>query len=165
MIIGYSVNTTNPSYTSDDFLFWEPQFTNYFKNNEEAAKKAFDKFYSICNNKIFKSTFGSDWEMAMSLAIAHYFTLWAKNSVVPSGSDLATIAGGGNYQGIITSASVGEFSKTFDTQASLDTEDAAAKWWNQTAYGASYWNLWVTKSRYQVPLFVVVNPSDLTTKK
>ena len=72
-IIGIELNRENPDFTADDFTFWMPQYKLFIKTDE--GQKYFNKLYTLVNNKIFKSIYGSDWELAMSYAIAHYLTL------------------------------------------------------------------------------------------
>lgn len=152
MIVGIGLDRKNPEYTSDDFVFWMPQFTNYVAT--PTGQNAFDKVYKLVNNKIFNSIFGTDWELAMSYGIAHYLTLIGQQMQAPSGSSLAEIAGGGATRGVLASAGIGEFSKSYDlTKTMLDTPDAM--FWNQTSYGSSLMALLKTKS---VPsIFVVTN--------
>ena len=97
------------------------------------------------NNKIFKSIYGSDWELAMSYAIAHYLTLISNQEQSPSGDTLQGIAGGGSIKGVLSSASVGGFSKTYDIDKTILSEDEAL-FWNQTSYGAALMALLKTKA-------------------
>lgn len=142
-IIGIYTNRTNPSFTSSDFIFWMPQYKNFIETQE--GQTYFNKIYTIVNQKIFKSIFGTDWELAMSYAIAHYLTLIANQMGAPSGSTLSSIAGGGNIKGVLSSASVGGFSKSYDIDKTLLSTDES-KFWNQTSYGAALMALLQTKS-------------------
>lgn len=155
-IIGIQLDRTNPEFTSDDFLFWMPQFSNYLGTQD--GENRFNKIYSIVNNKIFKSIFGTDWELAMSYGIAHYLTLISTQIQAPSGNTLDSIAGGGTVRGVLTSANVGSFSKTYDTSLTLSNSDED-KFWNQTSYGAKLMALLKTKA---VPSIMVVTSGPLT---
>lgn len=148
-ILGITLDRENPTFTKVDFLFWMPQFKNI-----EDVDTLFENLYPIANAKIFHSIFGVDWKKAMSLCIAHYATLIGANQATPAGSTLATIAGGGATRGIISSATVGGFSKSFDLDKSIINEPNAV-WWNTTAYGAELMALLKTKA---IPsIFVVTN--------
>lgn len=149
-IIGIQLNRDNPSFTIADFTFWMPQYKAYM--NTEDGQAAFNNLYEIANAKIFKSIYGSDWKLAMSLCIAHYLTLIANQLGAPAGDTLAGIAGGGNYKGILQSASIGEFSKSYELSATLVEEDES-KFWNQTSYGAELMALLKTKA---IPSIMVV---------
>ena len=68
-LIGIQLDRKNPEFTSADFTFWMPQFKNYVATSD--GQVAFNNLYEIANNKIFKSIYGTDWKLAMSLCIAH----------------------------------------------------------------------------------------------
>lgn len=148
-IIGINLDRKNPEFTKEDFLFWQPQFKNL-----EDLDTLFNNLYPIANNKIFYSIFGTDWKLAMSLCIAHYATLISNNLQTPSGKTLADIAGGGVTRGVISSATIGGFSKSYDLDRSMINSDDAI-WWNSTAFGAQLMTLLKTKA---IPsIFVVTN--------
>lgn len=153
-IIGIQLNRENPEFTSDDFIFWMPQYSKFIATIE--GQKYFNKIYTLVNNKIFYSIFGSDWELAMSYAIAHYFTLIANQIQAPSGDTLQGIAGGAT-RGVLSSMSVGSFSKTYDLDKSMLTEDEAM-FWNQTSFGAALMALLKTKA---VPSILVVTSNPI----
>lgn len=154
-LIGIQLDRTNPVFTINDFTFWMPQFKKYMLTDDGII--AFNNLYEIANNKIFKSIFGTDWKLAMSLCIAHYLTLIANQLQAPSGDTLETIAGGGNFKGVLSSASVGGFSKSYDIDKTLISEDES-KFWNQTSFGASLMALLKTKA---VPSILVVTSDNI----
>lgn len=151
-IVGIQTSKKNPEFTMDDFLVWMPQFADYLATDEGAA--LYEKIYTLANNKIFYSVFGVDWELAMSYCIAHYITLIAYSSQIESGEDLSDIAGGGVLRGILTSASVGGFSKSYNVSLTVSSDEEAL-FWNQTTYGAALWALMKTKSL--ATMFVVTS--------
>lgn len=142
-IIGIQLNTTNPTFTVDDFTFWMPQYAKYMATAD--GQRHFDKIYTLVNNKIYKSVFGSDWELAMSYAIAHYLTLIANQIQAPSGDTLQGIAGGGAIKGVLSNMTVGSFSKTYDIDKTMVSEQEAM-FWNQTSFGAALMALLKTKA-------------------
>ena len=141
-IIGVQLNTTNPTFTVEDFTFWMPQYAKFMATAE--GQHHFDKIYALVNNKIYKSVFGADWELAMSYAIAHYLTLIANQLQAPAGDTLQGIAGG-STKGVLTSMSVGGFSKTYDIDKTMVSEQEAM-FWNQTSFGAALMALLKTKA-------------------
>lgn len=148
-IIGLNLNRINPEFEFDDFIFWMPHFQNVLSQSD------FEKIKAIANNKIFKSIWGTDWEYAMSLCIAHYLELRAANFRVPASKSYTNLGGGQNFKGVITSMSVGDFSKSLDIGNNvLNSEEAY--FWNQTSYGASLMALYKTKA---VPSIFVVSGS------
>ena len=154
MIFGITLDRTNPAYTVSDIEFWMPQLKAYL--DTDAGKTAFENLYPLANNKIFYSIFGTDWKYAMSLCIAHYLVLIAKQSQAPVGSDIGSIATTDTYTGILASMTVGSFSKSYDlAKTMIDTDDA--KWWNMTSFGAMLMALYKTKA---VPSIFVVTPTS-----
>ena len=141
-ILGININKKNPEFTYLDFLVWMPQYSNFL--NTEEGQLYFEKLYKLCNSKIFYSIYGNDWELAMSYAIAHYLTLISNQLQAPSGSKLNEIAGGGTYKGVLSSASVGNFSKQYDLDKTMNDKEEA-KFWNQTSYGAALMSLLASK--------------------
>jgi len=154
-IIGINIDKTNPVFTASDFTFWMPQYKRFIATDD--GQTYFNNIYEIVNNKIFYSIFGSDWKLAMSYAIAHYLTLISNQLGAPSGSTLETIAGGGNFKGVLSSASVGGFSKSYDIDKTMLSENEAL-FWNQTSYGAALMALLKTKA---VPSILVVTSGPL----
>lgn len=149
-IIGIDINRDNPEFTQEDFVFWQPQFKDYINTAE--GQTMFKNLYPIANNKIFESIFGTDWAYAMSLCIAHYAQLIAQRATTPSGDTLGQVYGGGVPKGILTSVSVGGFSKGFDlSYTALNSQEAM--FWNQSQYGMALMALYKTKS---VPSIMVV---------
>ena len=99
----------------------------------------------------------SDWELAMSYAIAHYMTIIAQQQQAPSGSTLAEVAGGGVTRGVLSTMSIGDFSKTYDIDKTMVSSDDAM-FWNQTSYGAALMTLYKTKA---VPSIFVVTSNPI----
>lgn len=154
-VLGTFINDDNPEFTLQDFLFWMPQFANI-----ENISTIFNNLYPIANKKIFYSIFGTDWKYAMSLCIAHYsFIIGQQQSrVAPGATTLAAIAGGSSASGgIMTSASIGGFNKTYDLDRSMISGDDKI-WWNQSSYGVSLMNLLATKG---LPTILVVTSKPI----
>lgn len=153
-IVGIGINKKNPEYTQQDFIFWMPQFRNYINTAE--GQTMFENLYPIANNKIFYSIFGTDWKLAMSLCIAHYAYLIGQRMVGTPGDTLDQVYGGGIPKGLMTSASVGGFNKTYDlTYTTFNSEEAL--FWNKSSYGMDLMALYKTKA---VPsIFVVTSGS------
>ena len=153
-IIGINTDKENPPFTIADFLFWRREYKKYMETDE--GKVAFDNLYPIANNKIFYSIFGSDWKYAMSLCIAHYLYIIGQSEQNPGGSTLGSIAGGVT-KGLLTSATVGGFSKTFDLDKSL-VNGSEYVWWNKSAYGAELIALLTSKG---VPSIMVITSGPI----
>lgn len=154
-IIGIQIDRKNPAFTKADFTFWMPQYKSYLETSDGQA--AFENLYEIANNKIFKSIYGSDWKYAMSLCIAHYLTLVANQVQAPSGDTLQGIAGGGTIKGLLSSASVGGFNKSYDLDKTVMSNDES-KFWNLTSFGAMLMALLKTKP---IPSIMVVTSNPI----
>lgn len=124
------------------------------------GSNTYNHLYELANNKVFHSIYGSDWKLAMSLCIAHYLTLIANQLQAPSGNTLQGIAGGGNTRGVLSSISVGEFSKSYELRMTMVDENEAM-FWNQTTYGAELMALLKTKA---VPSILVVTSHPIPEK-
>ena len=154
MLIGVQLDRDNPEFTVNDFTFWMPQYKKYMNTPE--GQTAFSNLYEIANNKIFESIYGSDWKLAMSLCIAHYLTLIANQIQAPAGDTLQGIAGG-STRGVLSSMSVGAFSKSYDLRMTMVDENEAL-FWNQTSFGAELMALLKTKA---IPSIMVVTSGPL----
>lgn len=157
-LIGIQIDRNNPPFEISDFTFWMPQYKAYMQTEDGAA--AFSNLVEIANGKIFKSIYGIDWKMAMSLCIAHYLTLIANQMSTPAGDSLETIAGGGTIKGVLSSMSVGSFTKSYDLSKTM-VDETEAMFWNQTSYGAQLMALYKTKA---IPSIFVVTSGPLGGK-
>lgn len=132
---------TNPTFTKTSFLVFMPQFTNFLATTDGA--RVFDEFKPIVNQKVLEGAWGPEWKYGMSLALAHYIVIWARTAKIDKtiGSSLSGVASMGNQDGLLTSWSVGEVSKTYDhSKTMLEGPDAA--FWNQTPFGRTFYTLW-----------------------
>lgn len=149
-VYGVMVNRKNPEFTKEQMLIFLPQYKKFFQTEE--GEKYFEALYKIANSKIFYYIYGPDWPYAMSLCIAHYLTLISNQLGAPSGSSLTEIAGGGNFKGVMSSASVGGFNKTYDLDKTMSSKEENL-FWNQTSFGASLMALLASKS---IPSIAVI---------
>lgn len=156
MIFGITLDRENPPYTIADLKFWMPNLTAFL--DTEAGQVAFENLYPLANNKIFSSIWGTDWKYAMSLCIAHYLILISKNAANANvGDSLGSLAALDTYAGMLSSMTVGSFSKSFDlAKTMIDSDDA--KWWNLTSPGAILMALYKTKA---APSIFVVTPTPV----
>ena len=153
-IVGITLDRENPEYTQADFVFWMPNYRNFMSTAE--GQTMFENLYPIANEKIFYSIFGTDWKYAMSLCIAHYHYLISQRDTTTPGDNATQIYGGGIPKGILTNASVGSFSKTYDlTYTALNSQEAM--FWNKSSYGMDLMALYKTKA--VASIFVVTSGS------
>lgn len=137
----------NPKFTIDDFTFWIPDYESYCKTQD--GIKMFNKLKRLANSKILYSVFGTDWEMAMSLCIAHYATIIGKQKQLPAGQTLAEASSRGGSTGVLTGMTLGNFGKTYDLERSM-SDSTDARFWNQTKYGQQLYNLFESKGVFTI---------------
>lgn len=154
-VIGLATNTKNPIYSINDFTFWMPIFKKYMST--EAGVTMFNNLYPIADDRILYSVFGTDWKYAMSLCIAHYAWLIAAQEQTPSGDSLASIFGGGVVSGVLSSASIGSFSKSYSLEYTMLTDEDAF-FWNQSKFGQQLYALFKTKT---IAKIFVVTPTNM----
>lgn len=160
-IIGIDTDRQNPTYTIEDYIYWIPEMEQYMRTKEGA--RDFNKLYPMANERIYYSIFGVEWEMAMSYCIAHYLVLRGNGLSRPKGSTLESATGGvGAVTGVITSMSVGGFSKTYDYNLTIKSGEDEALFWNQTQYGVKLYAL--MKSKPIASIFVVTNGNPYQNK-
>ena len=82
-------------------------------------------------------------------------------SQLPQGTTLASIAGGGTTKGVLQSATIGGFSKTYDLDRSMVSGQEMI-WWNSTSYGAQLMALLKTKA---IPSIMVVTSNPVPGAK
>lgn len=166
-LLGTIIDRTNPpkaidadgkptrEYTLDTFKFWMPAFKNV---DPTELQTMYDNLFPIAYDKIFYSVFGADWYYAMSLCIAHYnylINIQIPNNIDPNTPiSLTDVTGGGVSRGVMTNATIGGFSKTYDFGlTALSSEEAL--FWNQSSYGMSLMALY--KSKSTLTAFVVTD--------
>lgn len=113
------------------FLLRYPQFTAYATANPGALQGRFDEVTMLYINNTLTSVVRDTTERAMliNMAIAHTLQLDGVLTATGQGSTAGQV-------GRVSSASEGSVSASLD----MGTTSAAAAWWLQTSYGASYWN-------------------------
>lgn len=153
---GYS--KTNPTYTIDDFCMWIPQMSKYIKTDE--GLKYFNKLYPIANSIIHYYVFGELWEKAMSLYIAHELALIGKQMTRATSNSLSESAGGSVLNGVLTSMTVGGFSKSYNFDSVLSNNDDA-KYFNQTSWGSELYAMMAMRPKF----FMLVTNGNIEQNK
>lgn len=136
------VDGTAGAYTKDMFLEDYPPFKN--KNTGECfiPDSMLTVFLNMCNNIVSEARWGESWRLAAGLFVAHYATLYLRTiKDNPEGSTSAEGAvGSGTLYGIISSATLGDASVSYDTSAATNL---TTNWgqWNLTSFGQQYASL------------------------
>ncbi len=131
------------SYTME--MFWEdfPQFTKILSSEEDGGEeevvclvpeKMLYTFIRQANDSILPSRWGSMWQYAAGLYVAHFAALYLK-TYSPGSDNAAQAAGRADQAGVVKSASMGDTSISYDNSA---ITAGSEKWgaWNATQYGS-----------------------------
>ena len=131
---GISHQGSTGTYSSASFLTDFPQF----KDTNGASlvpDSMLNKFVAMANDTIFPDAWGSSYEYAAGLYVAHHCALYLKTYDSNGSVSGAAAAGNGENVGVVKSATMGDTSVTYDNTA---VTSGTEKWgtWNETQYGA-----------------------------
>lgn len=130
------------AYTESMFLEDYPPFKNKTTGENFVPSAIMNTFLRMCNDIVSPGRWGETWRLAAGLFVAHYATLYLKTiQNNPDGSaNIAGATASGQMFGIVTSASLGDASVSYDTSAATNL---TTNWgqWNLTAYGQQYASL------------------------
>lgn len=105
-------NSTNPNYTPSMFLEAFPEFTG------KASDNLISKWISLANGTFGINTYGSNWELAMGLFVAHNLILKLKMGDAETSID--ELLANASETGVEQSMSVDTLSVTLDTGSTLE---------------------------------------------
>lgn len=139
-VIKPSVNRKNPPYTKEMFYVYMPAMQQFVDTPQGEA--VFEEYKKIANSRCFKTVWGDEWAEGMALLIAHFLTLWARRAQAMGTSLAKTVSGiaaMGNPQGVQTSVSAGELSKSWDFSLTTLPVDKENAFYNKTEFGQDYY--------------------------
>lgn len=142
MLVGLPRAQEGPAVTVDTFKTFVPNLQSYV----EANKGSFEKFNEMLRKKLNYTYWGDDWELALSLAIAHYLCI--TNPALPQSIDSDSTAGG-----VMSSRSVDKMNYSYETNKTM-SDHPSARFWNQTGYGRALFTL--SESRGYIGMFIGV---------
>lgn len=122
--------TTNPAYTTDDFLMFYPQFDG----NIDTA--ILDQFVAMASAAVEQSRWHEGWPFGMNLFIAHFATLYLQ-TLGPPNPTANQVIGAAQARGLVTSKSVGDVSVGQDFSA-ISNDLAGWANWALTNYGQTF---------------------------
>lgn len=130
------------SYTESMFLEDYPPFKDKSTGESLVPTGMLNAFLAMGNDVVSPDRWGSQWRLGVGLFVAHYATLYLKTiQNNPDGSpNMAAAAASGQMFGIVTSASLGDASVSYDTNAVTQLTNNWGQW-NLTAYGQQYASL------------------------
>lgn len=136
------VEGTPGAYTLAMFFEDFPQFKKAGTDAGFIPDAIINTFIAMANNTVSMERWGEAWRFACGLFVAHYATMYLRqNKGNDTGSATAAqAADSGALIGIVSSASLGDASVSYDTSTATQ---ATANWgqWNLTTYGQQYASL------------------------
>lgn len=152
-VIKPSVNRKNPEFSKEIFFVYMPAMQQFVETPQGTA--VFNEYRKIANGRVFKMSWGDEWEEGMSLLIAHFITLWAQRAST-MGSSMSKSIGGiaamGAPKGVQTSISVGELSKSWDFGLTTLPTDKENAFYNKTEFGQDYYSRMIQKRSLSIAL-------------
>ena len=149
-VYGLPASQTNPEFTKAKFQLLMPRFKEFVEGKE--GEQVYDIFKEIADDQILINTFGTKWEYAMSLAIAHYLDI--NNYDRESSYSLKESKKDSGIKGIMVSENLGENqSKSYSTDE-ITLTHSYSKFWNTTEYGRRLITLLESQG---IPSIFVVN--------
>lgn len=121
------------NYSVDMFLADFPQFTQKDSGESLAPPRILEQFVSNANAAIQPGRWFEKWSYACGLYVAHYLTLYLRTYSTGSATPAQAAASGATV-GVVKSATLGDSSVTYDTEA---LTKGTEKWGglNATQYG------------------------------
>lgn len=125
-------------------MFYEdfPQFKKAGTDGGFAPATMMNAFVSMANSIVSEARWGEMWRFACGLLVAHYVTMYLRQSKgnVDGSATAQQAADSGALLGIVSSASLGDASVSYDTSSATQ---ATQNWgqFNLTTYGQQYASL------------------------
>lgn len=127
-----NIGTTAGNYTADMFKADFPQFFNA-DGDSLVPESILNMFLNRANNAITPDKWGDAWQYAAGLYVAHFCAMYLQ-TYSPNSETPGQAAATGGLTGVIKSATLGDSSVTYDTDA---LTQATSEWGslNATKYG------------------------------
>ena len=125
-------DSSNPSYTVEEFLEIYPQFTG------KIPSAVMQYYISMGNSCLSYRMYGDQWSMAMSLYIAHFLTLYLQSTNgLTADSPASQVINSSMAYGLTASKSAGDLSKSYDYGSINDDLNGWAAW-KLTIFGQQF---------------------------
>lgn len=136
------VEGVDGAYTLSMFYEDYPQFKKSGTEEGFVPDSIMNVFINMANGTVSPDRWGEAWRLGAGLFVAHYVTMYLRqNKGNTDGSATAEKAAeSGALVGVVSSASLGDASVSYDTSAATQ---ATQNWgqWNLTTYGQQYASL------------------------
>ena len=129
------------AYSAEYFQADFPQF--YQKAEQEDSTAVYtplvpasmlEQFIELANSSVMPSIWGAQWRYAAGLFVAHWAAMYLK-TYQDGSPNAAAVASKSGQSGLVSSASLGDTSISYDNAA---VDAGTEKWgtWNETLYGS-----------------------------
>lgn len=120
----------NPPFSKDEFLAFYPQFTG------KVPDIVLEAYIGMANACLSIERWNEQWQVGMSLYVAHFITLYLTTMDDPTAPASKVIAASKGAMGIPASKSVGDVSISYD-YSYLSTVSSWSSWLT-TTYGQQF---------------------------
>ncbi len=136
------VSGGNDEYTESMFYEDFPQFKKAGEEVGFVPASMMRVFLTMANSTVSEARWCESWRLAIGLFVAHYVTMYLRQSGgnTDGSANAKKAAESGALVGIVSSASLGDASVSYDTSSATQ---ATAAWgqFNLTTYGQQYASL------------------------
>lgn len=126
----------NPSYSVTDFLSVYPQFGTDTRGNVIINTTIIQMYIDLADACVKQARWRSSWKIATSLFVAHWCTLYLRNSATADDGKDAIIQNSG-VQGIITTETVDGVSYSMDINTAMEDLKGYGSW-KTTDFGVQF---------------------------
>jgi hypothetical protein len=126
----------NPPFTVDDFKAIYPQFWNP-DGTPLLPLAVIEMYVAFADSFVKISRYHEAWKVCMSLAIAHFLTLYLRTMTADSDSGAAGVIKAAETKGLVASKSVDGVSVSYDFSTALSDLNGWADW-KTTEYGIQF---------------------------
>lgn len=130
------IQSTNPSYTVNDFITLYPQFGPDTNGNYIVPEIILQMYIDLASACVNATRYRSYWKLCMGFFVAHFTLLWLQGTVSP-GSPAGAALEAGKAQGLATSESVDGVSVGTDYSIIASSLSGWAAF-NLTVYGQQF---------------------------
>jgi len=128
----------NPPFTEDDFKAIYPQF--WQDDVLLVPDEVLDMYIQFANSFVLISRYREAWKVCMSLAVAHFLTLYLRATTIvdsPYLTSAQAVVKAAETKGLVASKSVDGVSVSYDFSTALSDLDGWADW-KTTEYGIQF---------------------------
>ncbi len=127
----------NPPFTADDFRAIYPHFWGKESGEPLVPQAVMDMYIAFVSSFVKEARYREAWKVCMSLAVAHFLTLYLRTISADPDSGAAGVIKAAETKGLVASKSVDGVSVSYDFSTALADLDGWADW-KTTEYGIQF---------------------------